>query len=244
MSTHSRGTLIDPTKSEHDDFDYGDRPSKSQKKRDSTAAQDLGAKVAELSRDKIESLCLPEKLQDALIETARITAHEGKRRHLQLIGKLMRGIDTEPIRAALEKFAGTSKQEIADMHLAERWRERLLKDTEAFALFANDYREVDLQQLRTMIRNAQKEQAQNKPPRDFRKIYQVVRDAIDARRAASTNGSIDTIAGGETAGPGAAMQVTAATPATPAVPAAPSVTPSADAPPRSPAAKKYKKAST
>lgn len=202
MSTHSRGTLIDPTKSEHDDFDYGDRPSKSQKKRDSTAAQDLGAKVAELSRDKIESLGLPEKLQDALIETARITAHEGKRRHLQLIGKLMRGIDTEPIRAALEKFAGTSKQEVADMHLAERWRERLLKDTEAFALFANDYRDTDLQQLRTMIRNAQKEEAQSKPPRDFRKIYQVVRDAIDVRRAASTMGVSDTAENDDAAGPG------------------------------------------
>ena len=188
-NTHSRGTLIDPTKSEHDDFDYGDRPSKSQKKRDSTAAQDLGEKVAALSRDKIESLGLPEKLQDALIETARITAHEGKRRHLQLIGKLMRGIDTEPIRAALEKFAGTSKQEIADMHLAERWRERFLKDTDAFALFANDYRNTDLQQLRTMIRNAQKEQALNKPPRDFRKIYQFVRDAIDARRASGSGGA-------------------------------------------------------
>ena len=219
MSTHSRGTLIDPTKSEHDDFDYGDRPSKSQKKRDSTAAQDLGAKVAELSRDKIESLGLPEKLQDALIETARITAHEGRRRHLQLIGKLMRGIDTEPIRAALEKFAGTSKQEVADMHLAERWRERLLKDTEAFALFANDYRDADLQQLRTMIRNAQKEQAQNKPPRDFRKIYQFVRDAIDARRAASTNASGNTTEYDEAAEPEAA--VPADTGATPVVDAAP-----------------------
>ena len=191
-NTHSRGTLIDPTKSEHDDFDYGDRPSKSQKKRDSTAAQELGERVAALPREKIESLGLPEKLQDALIETARITAHEGKRRHLQLIGKLMRGIDPEPIHAALEKFAGTSKQEIADMHLAERWRERMLKDADAFALFANDYRDADLQQLRTMIRNAQKEQAQNKPPRDFRKIYQFVRNAIDARRMASTN-DIDAI---------------------------------------------------
>jgi ribosome-associated protein len=189
MSATSRGTLIDPSKSEHDAFDYGDRPSKSQKKRDSTAAQDLGAKVAELSRDKIESLGLPEKLQDALIETSRITAHEGKRRHLQLIGKLMRNVDLDPIRAALEKFSGTSKQEIADMHLAERWRERLLKDADAIALFANDYRDADLQQLRTMIRNAQKEQSQGKPPRDFRKIYQFLRDAIDARRTASTNGS-------------------------------------------------------
>ncbi len=189
MSTTSRGTLIDPTKTGHEEFDYGDRPSKSQKKRDSTAAQDLGAQLADLSRDKIESLGLPEKLQDALIETARITAHEGKRRHLQLIGKLMRGIDLDPIRAALAKFSGSSKQEVADMHLAERWRERLLKDTDAFALFANDYRDADLQQLRTMIRNAQKEQAQNKPPRDFRKIYQFVRDAMTVRRTAPTNDS-------------------------------------------------------
>ena len=241
MSTHSRGTLIDPTKSEHDDFDYGDRPSKSQKKRDSTAAQDLGAKVAELSRDKIESLGLPEKLQDALIETARITAHEGKRRHLQLIGKLMRGIDTELIRAALEKFAGTSKQEVADMHLAERWRERLLNDIDAFALFANDHRDADLQQLRTMIRNAQKEQAQSKPPRDFRKIYQFVRDAIDARRAIGsgdaasvndpTKGFSDTGENGDAAAPGAAQ------------PANTSATPTADAAPQGAVAKKRKEPS-
>lgn len=188
-NTRSRGLLVDPTKSEHDAFDYGDRPSKSQRKRDSTAAQDLGAQVAELSRDKIESLGLPEKLQDALIETSRITAHEGKRRHLQLIGKLMRNIDPEPIRAALERFSGTSKQEVANMHLAERWRDRLLTGADAVALFANDHPGTDLQQLRTMVRNAQKEQAQNKPPRDFRKIYQFVREAIDARRGAPTNGS-------------------------------------------------------
>lgn len=187
-TTRSRGLLIDPTKSEHDAFDYGDRPSKSQRKRDSTAAQELGAQVAELSRDKIESLGLPENLQDALIETSRITAHEGKRRHLQLIGKLMRNIDPEPIRAALERFSGTSKQEVADMHMAEHWRDRLLKETDALALFANDYAGSDLQQLRTMVRNAQKEQSQNKPPRDFRKIYQFVRSAIDSRRAAPTNG--------------------------------------------------------
>ena len=77
------------------------------------------------------------------------------------------------------------------MHLAERWRERLLKEPDALALFANEYRDIDLQQLRTMIRNAQKEQAQNKPPRDFRKIYQFVREAMAAARVAPTNGSGD-----------------------------------------------------
>lgn len=194
-----RGTLIDPTKNEPDAYDYGDRPSKSQRKRDSTAVQDLGAQLVELSKEKIASLRLPEKVQDALIACQSITAHEGRRRQLQYIGKVMRGLDPEPIRAALEKFAGNSKREIADMHLAERWRERMLKDADAVALFANEFPGVDLQQLRTAIRNAQKEQAQNKPPRDFRKLYQVVKERLDARRdaepvgltGAPTNGSDD-----------------------------------------------------
>ena len=183
-----RGTLIDPTKNEHDAFDYGDRPSKSQRKRDSTAVQDLGAQLVELSKEKIASLGLPEKVQDALIACQSITAHEGRRRQLQYIGKVMRDIDAEPIRAALEKFAGNSKREIADMHLAERWRERMLKDADAVALFANEFPGVDLQQLRTAIRNAQKEQAQNKPPRDFRKLYQLVKERLDARRDAEAAG--------------------------------------------------------
>ena len=199
-----RGTLIDPTKNEHDAFDYGDRPSKSQRKRDSTAVQDLGAQLVELSKEKIASLGLPEKVQDALIACQSITAHEGRRRQLQYIGKVMRDIDAEPIRAALEKFAGNSKREIADMHLAERWRERMLKDADAVALFANEFPGVDLQQLRTAIRNAQKEQAQNKPPRDFRKLYQLVKERLDARRDAEavvpimapTNDLVD-ITGGE-----------------------------------------------
>ena len=183
-----RGTLIDPTKNEHDAFDYGDRPSKSQRKRDSTAVQDLGAQLVELSKEKIASLGLPEKVEDALIACQSITAHEGRRRQLQYIGKVMRDIDAEPIRAALEKFAGNSKREIADMHLAERWRERMLKDADAVALFANEFPGADLQQLRTAIRNAQKEQAQNKPPRDFRKLYQLVKERLDARRDAEAVG--------------------------------------------------------
>ena len=186
-----RGTLIDPTKNEHDAYDYGDRVSKSQRKRDSTAVQDLGAQLVELSKEKILSLGLPEKVEEALIACQKITAHGGRRRQLQYIGKVMRDIDAEPIRLALEKLAGNSKREISDMHLAERWRERMLKDADAVALFANEFAGTDLQQLRTALRNALKEQAQNKPPRDFRKLYQLVKEQLDARRDAEAAGLKD-----------------------------------------------------
>jgi len=163
-----------------------DRPSKSQLKRDSTALQDLGRELGELSRERLGELDLPEKLREALLAYQVITAHEGKRRQFQYIGKLMREVDPQPLREALERFSGASKAEVNDMHLAERWRERLLgEDAAVFAEFAGDYPRTDLQQLRTSIRNAKKERETSKPPRDFRKLYQLIREQIDAARKAA-----------------------------------------------------------
>ncbi|HEY4374777.1 MAG TPA: ribosome biogenesis factor YjgA [Burkholderiales bacterium] len=178
----NRTLLVNPEPPPKPEYD---RPSKSQVKRDMEALQELGREVAELPRERITELDLPEKLYDALIHYQKITAHEGKRRQYQYIGKLMRNIDPQPLRDAVDRFKGESKAEVGDMHLAERWRERLLDEEGALAEFASAYPETDMQQLRTLIRNTKKERGTQKPPRDFRKLYQLVREQIDARRKAS-----------------------------------------------------------
>ena len=178
----NRTQLVDPAPPPKPEYD---RPSKSQMKRDMTALQELGREITELSRGRIKELALPEKLEEAVLDYQKITAHEGKRRQYQYIGRLMRDIDPEPIREAIERFNGDSKAEVHDMHLAERWRERLLKEEEALAEFSATYPTTDFQQLRTFIRNARKEQETGKPPRDFRKLYQLIREQVDAQRKAS-----------------------------------------------------------
>jgi ribosome-associated protein len=178
----NRTVLVNPTPPPKPEYD---RPSKSQMKRDVEALQELGREVSELPRDRILELDLPEKLRDALFDYQKITAHEGKRRQYQYIGKLMRGIDPEPLREAIDRFKGASKVEVNDMHLAERWRERLLAEEEALAEFGTAYPDTGMQELRTAIRNARKEKAAGKPPRDFRKVYQIVREQIDANRKGS-----------------------------------------------------------
>lgn len=178
----NRTLLVNPEPPPKPEYD---RPSKSQVKRDAEALQELGREVSELPRDHILKLDLPEKLRDALFDYQKITAHEGKRRQYQYIGKLMRGIDPAPLREAVDRYKGDSKAEVGDMHLAERWRERLLDEETALAEFSSAYPETDFQQLRTLIRNAKKERSTQKPPRDFRKLYQLVREQIDARRKAS-----------------------------------------------------------
>lgn len=165
-----------------------DRPSKSQLKRDMTALQVLGREIADLSVQRIASLGLPERLHEAILAYQKITAHEGGRRQLQFIGRLMREVDPLPLREALDRFNGASRAEVTEMHLAERWRDRLLQDASVLTEFANTFPGTDLTRMRTLIRNAAKEHAENKPLRDYREIYRAIREAMAVRPATAATG--------------------------------------------------------
>lgn len=85
-----------------------ERPSKSQRKRDMTELQQLGVRLVACNPDQLARLNLPESLRDAVLAAQRIHAHEGRRRQLQYIGRLMRNSDADAIRAAYEAmFPGT-----------------------------------------------------------------------------------------------------------------------------------------
>ena len=163
------------------EFDDGDDeapqwrgPSKSQRKRDMHALQDLGRELSELRPDQIAKLDLPEDLHAALLESKRIKAHEARRRHLQLIGKLMRVLDADAVRAALGRVTGDSKAAVATMHRAERIRTRLIEDDAALTEFMAEFPAADLQALRQLVRNARREHEANKPPKSSRELYRMV----------------------------------------------------------------------
>jgi len=178
--TRTRTVLVDP---QPEPGPVYTRPSKSQMKRDMTGLQELGRELAALSRDRLAQLGLPERLHEALLAYRTITAHEGSRRQLQFIGRLMRDVEPQPLREALDRFNGASRAEVADMHLAERWRDRLLEESGALTEFAGTYAGTDLTRIRTLVRNAQKERKEGKPPRDYRELYRAIRDAMAAREA-------------------------------------------------------------
>src|SRR5687768_11306322 len=151
--------------------------SKTRKKALSHALQKLGVELVELSKERLDSMALPETLAQAIREAQRITAHEGRRRQMQYIGKLMRDIDPAPIQEKLDAWRGQSKAEVARQHGIERMRERLIADDAALTEFAAKHPGVDLQALRVLIRNARKEAAEGRPPKAFREIFKVIRDA-------------------------------------------------------------------
>jgi ribosome-associated protein len=111
---------------DEDDDDLQEKPSKSERKREAHAAQDLGETLIGLRDSELVALDLPERLVDAIREARRIPSRGGGARQRQYIGKLMRDIDPEPIRAALSAHSAQSALESERFKRLEAWRERLL----------------------------------------------------------------------------------------------------------------------
>ncbi|SFU89260.1 ribosome biogenesis factor YjgA [Pseudoduganella namucuonensis] len=160
-----------------------ERPSKTELKRQSDALQQLGADLVEAPRDRVKRVPMPEDVLEAILTCQSITNHEGRRRAMQFVGKKMRTLDEEEvavIQRAIEGWKGASKADTAAMHALERRRDKLLADDNALTTLLSENPELDVQHLRTLIRNARKEQAENKPPKAYREIFQILKQ-IDAK---------------------------------------------------------------
>lgn len=168
---------------EEDDFheDFHERPSKSQKKRDMHALQEMGAALVALAPARLARIEMPEALRGAVLEAQRLTKHEARRRQMQYIGRLMRDADPAPIRAALDALSGVNAEENARQHRLERLRERLLEDEAVLTEIGAAHPGADLTRIRQLRRGALHEREAGKPPKSFRELFRTLRELEDER---------------------------------------------------------------
>ena len=158
------------------------QPSRTKRKHDDLALQDLGEELVAVDKDKLAQLDLPERLRDAVMHARSISKFGALRRQMQYIGRLMREEgDAETIRTRLDGWKGISVDETARLHLIERWRVRLLNDEKALEELIAEYPRADIQQLRTLMRNAKREAEAGKPPKSFRELFQVLRELLTSQ---------------------------------------------------------------
>lgn len=169
-----------------------ERPSKSALKRQMHDLQALGQALTELPESRVAKLDLPESLRDALAEFRRTRSHEGRRRQMQLIGKLMRQTDEAPIREAVAAFKLGSATETLALHEGERWREELLASDDAITRWLTRFPETDAQQLRSLVRAARKdakaEAGDQRRGRSYRELFQIIKAALAETPAAASEG--------------------------------------------------------
>ena len=159
-----------------------DRPSKSKRKRDAHALQDLAESLVELSSSELDRIPMPENLREAVLDTRHMTAHGALARQRQYLGRLMREIDAEPIREALEEVRARSRAHVAQFHRVERWRDRLLAEGDAaLGELLAEHPEADAQHLRSLMREAAKEHKLGKPPQAARNLFRYLRELFELR---------------------------------------------------------------
>ncbi|SNX29134.1 ribosome-associated protein [Polynucleobacter meluiroseus] len=159
--------------------DLNEGPSKSELKRQMTERQKLAEVLAALSSDALKTIPMDEAIKVAIGETNKIKSFEAIRRHKQYLGKLMRFLDEtelDTIQRRLDAIQGVSKAETAKLHFLESYRDRLIADDATFTKMIEQYPDMDIQNMRTLIRNARREKELNKPPKAYREIFRVLKE--------------------------------------------------------------------
>ncbi|UTG68255.1 ribosome-associated protein [Neisseria subflava] len=154
--------------------------SKTQMKKQMNDLQALGMELTKLSSDTLKKIGLDEELFEAIATYKKITSNSALKRQAQFIGRLMRDTNPAPIEAYLAKLRGDNAAHNAFLQRVEQARTRLLADDGAITQFMADFPQADAGKLRTLIRNTKKEQEQNKPPKNFRALFQEIKAVMEA----------------------------------------------------------------
>jgi len=155
-----------------------DRPSKTALKKQAHELQGLGEALVELPDERLAALPISEALLTAVREHKRTRSHEGRRRQMQYIGKLMRKAQVEPLREAVAAAALGGARSTLELHRAERWRVELVEVDEALTRWTAAHPQSDLQQLRSLIRAARKDAAlppEQRHGRAWRELFQFIK---------------------------------------------------------------------
>ena len=150
-------------------------PSKTRRKAEMHALQDMGEALIALDPKRLALLAteaaLPDRLVDAIRAARSITARGGRKRQLQYVGKLMRDVDPEPIRRRLDLWAHGHAVDSARQHALEQWRDRLIAEPAALDLLAATKPRLDRPRFRALIARARDERDRGQPPHAFRELF-------------------------------------------------------------------------
>ena len=171
----------------NDDSGY-EKPSKSELKRRMTALQDIGKTLTQMPFEKVKRSPAGERLIEAIREYHRSKSHEGKRRQLQFIGKVMRDEDGQALSDWIQGETLEQKLEVTRMHAAEQWRDRMLAEPNLLAEFYQFFPQARELDLHNLIRNARAEKEKNKPPKSARELYQRLKSIVSENGANHTDG--------------------------------------------------------
>ena len=170
--------MYDTHDEDYEKFELVERLNKSQQKREIQALLDLGKRLAQLDASALATFNLPKPLLQALLDVQAMQ-FGAEKRQFKLVCKLLRQINTESLQQTFQVLDEQKATQDKDFHRIERWRDRLLNDGQtAITDFMGKYPQADAGQIRQLVRNGNKEIAQDKPRKSSRTLFRLLRESI------------------------------------------------------------------
>ena len=158
------------------DTDYAVRPNKTQLKREMRLLNDLGKQLTQLPDGALAKISLSDSIQPVIREAKRLS-RRALQRELRRLASMLVDEDIDAIQLEIQRQTQPDKEQTAEFHRLEEWRERLVEgDDELLSHIMDEYPDVDRQLLRQLIRNAQAERNSSKPPKAFRQLFQLLKN--------------------------------------------------------------------
>ena len=156
-----------------------ERPSKSARKREIVALQELAEQMVALSDSELQRLGVDESLRLEIRQVRSIRPSGARNRQLKHCVKYLDSQDLSTVRAYL---ADQHSQRIAanrQLHQIERWRDRLIEEGDSALQLLFDNHEIpDRQHLRRLCRDAIRENESGRPAGAARKLFRYLRDLL------------------------------------------------------------------
>ena len=152
--------------------------SKTRRKQQMHALQALGERLVKLPAQQLARVPMPEDLAQAVHEARRTKSHEGLRRQMQYVGKLMRSVDASAIEQALAVDEERHQGAVHLMHRAERWRDGLLDGSLSLTDFIDEHPAAAQLGLPALLAQARREKTASKPPRQQRQLYRLLHETL------------------------------------------------------------------
>ena len=165
-----------------------DRKSRTETKNEDRALQELGKQLVSLSSEQPANIDVPEELLEAVMVARKTRKRGAKRRQMQYIGRLMRNIDPEPIRNALENIRLGDLDKARSFHKIEQWRDAIKAGEEqVIEEILASCPGAERQRLTQLARNARHDAQKGKGVKSSRMLFRYLKEIAGLCRAGRSN---------------------------------------------------------
>lgn len=152
--------------------------SKTELKREAKNVHEFGKILASLTELQIAQIDLPENILDAIKDLKNIKKGSAKKRQSLYLAKLLREIDLSKAQDFVNQIKFESQTEIRRLHEAEDWRDKLISDVSNLTSFLDKAQNVDIQRLRNLVINSQKEIKKQKSKKNQKELFNYLKEIL------------------------------------------------------------------